>query len=180
MRHRRYLHWRGCRGGSDRCQIRQRRRGVIAHGHPLLVLRLGNDGHGPADPESCVGIQRHRATGRGLSGGCAGGAQPERAARFWHLRARCAGCGRHDDPGRCAGEDTAFRPGWLERCLAAGKVVRLAGRGLDGDRRLDCRPAFLRELPGDAGRVDRHERVHSPHRRRHLRSGWNSNAPLPG
>ena len=61
--------------------------GVIAYGHPLLVLRLGNDGYGPADPESGVGIQRHRAPGRGLPGGGAGGAQPERAAGLWHLRA---------------------------------------------------------------------------------------------
>ena len=110
VRHRRHLHRRRGRSG------RLRRASSPAPGwasrspSPLLVLRLRDHGHGPAHPQGGLGLQRHRAPGRGLPGRRAGRPQPERPARLRHLRARRAGCRRYQHPRRCAGKTAALCP----------------------------------------------------------------------
>jgi len=44
----------------------------------------------------------------------------------------------------------------------AWQVLPFDGRGLYGHRRVDCQPRLVRTLPGDAGRVHRHDRVRAP------------------
>ena len=91
MRLGRQLHRRRRRGGPDGGEIRPLRRRRLAGRLALLVLRLGNDGHGPVGAEGRLGIQRHGAARGRLSGRRVGRAHAERAARLRHLRPRRAG-----------------------------------------------------------------------------------------
>ena len=72
----------------------------VADGDAVLVLRLRNHGHGSADSQGGVGLQRHRAARCGLSGCGVCGVQSEGTAGLQYLRSRRAGCGRHVDSRR--------------------------------------------------------------------------------
>ena len=66
----------------------------------------------PLTAQGRLGLQRHRAAGRGLPGGRPGRPQPEGPARLRHLRPRRAGRRRHRrSPPTSQREDPALRPG---------------------------------------------------------------------
>lgn len=56
-----YDHRRRQRSRRLRREVCARGRHGDADRHAVLVLRLRNDGYGPADPEGGLGLQRHRA-----------------------------------------------------------------------------------------------------------------------
>ena len=163
------LHRRGGRSCPDCRQVRPRGRRRLAHRDPVLVLRVGDHGHGPVPAQGRLGLQRHRAPGRRVPGRRAGGPQSEGPAGFRYLRARRPGLGRPEHPGRREGEAPAVRPRRPGRGDDARQVVPVHGRRVHGHRRLDRRPGFLRELPGHARGIGRHVRVHAPLGRSHLR-----------
>ena len=144
--------------------------GADAHRHALLVLRLRNDGHGPAHAQSGVGLQRHRASRRGLSGRGAGRPHTERAARLRHLRPRRAGQRRRYASRRRAGEAACALPApvWRWRSCAARLISRWAA-----SRWASQAPSSIsrssRDYLGMRVEMRRHDRDHPPHRRRHLR-----------
>ena len=72
-------------------------------------------------------------------------------------------------PEDVAGEAAALCPGRAGGRDHARQVLPVDGWGLDGHRRIDRRPGFLRTIPGHAGGSGRHERVHPPDRGGHLR-----------
>ena len=121
VRHGRPLHRRRGRGGDGGREVPPRGRRRVAHRHAVLVLRLRDDGHGPARAEGGVGVQRHRAAGRRLPGRGERRAQPEGAAGLHDLRPRRAGSGRHGDPGRRARRRSS------RSCAAASPWPRCAG-----------------------------------------------------
>ena len=86
------------RGRGLRAQVRRRRRRRLADRDPVLVLRLGDHGPRPDHAQGGVGLQRHRAPGRGLSRRGARGPRPEGRAGLRHLRPGRAGRRRHRDP----------------------------------------------------------------------------------
>ena len=105
-----------CIGGvaeaaRTRRAVPQGRRRRIAHRHAVLVLRLRDDGHGPAPAQGGLGLQRHGAARRRLPGRRLRRAQPEGPARLQHLRPRRAGRGRQRHSRRRAGEAAALRQG---------------------------------------------------------------------
>ena len=145
---RRYLHRRRGRSGQAAEKFRREGVGVSTHGHPVLVLRLRDDGHGPAHAQGGVGLQRHRAAGRRLPGGGAGRRTTRRACRPSASTATtCRTPATPTIPRRRAGEAAALRPGRPGRRDHARQVVPVARRRLDGHRRLDRRPRLLRALP---------------------------------
>ena len=79
----------------------------------MLVLWLRDHGHGPLFAQGGLGLQRHRAAGRGLPGRSAGRAQPEGPAGLRHLRPRRAGLRRH----------LASRPTCRRSCCASRAPV---------------------------------------------------------
>ena len=142
-------HRRRVRGGQGRRAVPARGRRGLDHDHALLVLRVRDDGHGPAHAQGGVGLQRHRAAGRRLPRGSPRGAHPEGPAGLRDLRARRAGRRRRRHPGRRAGQDPAVRPGGSRDRDPARQVVPVAGRRLDGYRRLHRRP--VRSSNGTSG-----------------------------
>ena len=100
----------------------------VAHRHALLVLRQRNDGHGPAHAQGRLGLQRHRAARRGLSGRRARRPQPERPARLRHLRPRRAGRRRLEHPRGRAAKSCCASPGpaWPSASCAASPTFRWA------------------------------------------------------
>ena len=117
-------HRRRLRGGQGRRALPQGGRGRLDHDHALLVLRLRDDGHGPPDAQGGLGLQRHRAAGRGLPRRRPRRAHPEGPAGVRHLRAR--------RPGRrptarsrttCRRRSCASRgPAWPPRSCAASRT----------------------------------------------------------
>ena len=165
-------HRRRVRGGQGRRDVPPGGRRRLAHGHALLVLRLRDHGHGPAHAQGGLGLQRHRAAGRGLPRRGARGAHPEGAARLRHLRPRRPGRRRRRrSPTTSRRKLLRFARAGLAAAILRGKSYLCDGRRLDGHRRLDRRPAVLRALPRDAGRDRRHDRVHPPDGGGHLRPG---------
>ena len=127
----------------------ERRR--VADRHALLVLRLRDHGHGPADAQGRLGLQRHRAARRGLPGGRPGGAQPEGPARLRHLRPRRAGRRRHrPSPPTSREKILRFARAGLAVATMRGKSYLSVGNvsmGIAGSHR---RPRLLRALPRHA------------------------------
>ena len=75
-----------CGGCGVRGEVFAGKRGAHRDGYALLVLRLGDAGHGPPAPEGDLGLQRHGAAGRGVLGLGPGRAQPEGAPRLLPLQ----------------------------------------------------------------------------------------------
>ena len=91
----------------------------------------------PDYPQGRLGLQRHRAARRGLSGRRAGRAQPEGPARLRHLRPRRAGCRRHrrSRPTCRRSCCTLPGPGWpWPRCAASPTCRWAASRWASPDR----------------------------------------------
>ncbi len=105
----------------------------------------------PHTAQGGLGLQRHRAAGRGLSGGRAGRSHPERPARVQHLRPRRAGQQRSDNSrgrGREADPVRARRAG---RGRHARQVLSLHRRHFDGHRRFDRRSNAVRAVRSACG-----------------------------
>ena len=141
-----YDHRRRQRSRRLRREVCARGRHGDADRHAVLVLRLRNDGYGPADPEGGLGLQRHRAARRGLPGRGAGGACAERAAGFRHLRARRSGGDGYDDSGRRPRENSRVCARRGRGRHDARQIVPVDGQRGDGHRRFDCRSRILRGL----------------------------------
>ena len=158
----RHLHRRREGSGRVRGEVQARERRRLAHRDAVLVLRLGDDGHGPAPAEGGVGLQRHRAAGRGLSRRRPRRPHPERPAGFRDLRQGRASRDRHGDPRRCPRQAARFRPLRTGGRPDARPVLSFDGRHLDGHRRLGGRSRDVGKVARHAGRGDRHERVRRP------------------
>ena len=117
-------HRRRLRGGQGRRAVPQGGRGRLDHDHALLVLRLRDDGHGPPDAQGGLGLQRHRAPGRGLPRRGPRRAHPEGPAGVRHLRPRRPGRRRRHDPGRRRRRRSCASPGpaWPRRSCAASRT----------------------------------------------------------
>ena len=73
---------------SAACAEKFKPRGRCHHAvrHALLVLRLRDHGHGSHDHQGRLGLQRHGASGRCVSGVRSGDPRAEGPARLRHLR----------------------------------------------------------------------------------------------
>ena len=151
--------------------VSSRERGRVADGHAVLVLRIGNDGHGPAASQSGVGVQRHRTSRRGLSGCRAGRSHAKRHSRVWHLWSRRSRGRRRRDACRRARQDSGLCSLRSGGGVDAWQGLFVDGRNFDGHRRFDGRFRVLGKMAGHACRRHRHERVHRPDEQGPVRSG---------
>ena len=168
MRHRRHDDRRCGRSGRRDRQIPRQQRRSRPLGDPLLVLRLRNHRHGPADAQSHLGLQQDPASGSRLPRLGAGRTQPERAACIRHLRLRSARAGRQQHHPRRGGKTAALRPRGRRRHGDARQILPLDRLRVDGHRRFDARS---RLLPGVSGHAQRSRRLlgdRAPHRTGHL------------
>ena len=90
----------------------------------------------PPHPQGCVGLQRHRAPRRGVSGGGPGRACPEGRARLRHLRPRRAGRRQQRNSRRCKRKAAAVCQGRPGRGGNARQILHGHGRHRHGHRRL--------------------------------------------
>ena len=68
-----------------RREIRKRRRWVHYHCYLLLVLWCGDNGYESSLPESCLGLQRNRASGSSISCSSIGRTRTKRTSCIRHL-----------------------------------------------------------------------------------------------
>ena len=140
-----------------------RREGVgrLAHGHALLVLRLRDDGHGPAHAQGGLGLQRHRAARRGLPGGGPRRPQARRACRpSGSTAATCRTPATASSPPTCRRSSCGSRAAGLAAATMRGKSYLAMGGVSMGIAGSIVDQPFFERLPRDARRDRRHVRVH--------------------
>ncbi|KXK19776.1 MAG: hypothetical protein UZ18_ATM001000501 [Armatimonadetes bacterium OLB18] len=153
-----------------RGEVRARRRRGFAHRHPLLVLRLRNDGHGPAPPEGDLGVQWNGAARGGLPRGDPRFSRPEGPASVWNLRTPRSRPGRPRDPPRRRRQNPRLREGGARGRDDAGLLIPRSWRSFDGNRWLDRRTFVFRALSRHEGRIRRYDRVRPADGTRHFRA----------
>ena len=149
-----------CIGGvaeAAQCAEKFAREGVgrLAHRHALLVLRLRDDGHGPAHAQGGVGLQRHRASRRGLPGGGARRPHQKGLPAFGIYGRDVQDCGDAASPPTCRRSCCASpAPGWPWRSCAASPISRWAASRWASPARSSTRPSSRTTSGCASRRVD--------------------------
>ena len=147
--------------------------------HALLVLRLRDDGHGPARcPRPSGASTAPSAPARSISPPCSPAHTQKGLPAFGIYGRDVQDAGDGTIPADVQAKILRFARAGLAVAMMRGKSYLVDGRRLDGHRRLDRGPAVLREVPRHARRGRRHDRDLPPHGARASTTRTNSRRRL--
>ena len=166
---RRPLHRRRGRGGIGGGKISQGRRRRVATVTPCWCYGSETMDMDASVPKAIWGFNGTERPGAVYLAAVRRRPHPEGVAGVHDLRTRRAEHRRHGDSRRRARENFELRQGRPRRRHDARQILSVHRRRLDGHRRLDCEPGFVRGLLRHAGRMRGHDRTGSPDRGKNLR-----------